>query len=314
MQHLLKSTMLVVGFLITYYLYPKYIFFLRKKDIGQFIRKEGPDLHNYKEGTPTMGGLLFITTGTILSVLMAPSAETFVLTLSLLLFAFIGMLDDLLSVRRKDAEGLKSYQKLLLQVVFSIPIVLLVQTVNPHTYTILPFFNTKLNLEGLYYVFAIFVIVAASNSTNLTDGVDGLAGSVFISSAIPFYFFHKLQGNDFSILLVISVMVMAFLFYNFKPAKIFMGDTGAIALGGLIGSVAVLTGTELFLLFFAFIFFLETLSVIIQVFWYKLTKRRIFRMSPIHHHYELKGYNEETIVFRFSLINLFLSLIVLGVI
>lgn len=313
MQRLLKIIVLIIGFLITYYLYPRYISFLKNRNMGQFIRKEGPDLHNYKEGTPTMGGLLFITTGTIFSVFIAPSLETFVLILSLLSFAFIGMLDDLVSIKKKNAEGLKSYQKLSFQVIFSLPIVLLIQIINPHTYTILPFFNTQLDLGSLYYIFAVFVIVATSNSVNLTDGLDGLAGSIFISSAIPFYFFHKFLGKDLPILLIISIMVMAFLFYNFKPAKVFMGDTGAIALGGFLGSTAVLTGTELFLLFFAFIFFLETLSVIIQVSWYKLTKKRIFKMSPIHHHYELKGYNEETIVFRFSLINLFLSLIILGV-
>jgi phospho-N-acetylmuramoyl-pentapeptide-transferase len=157
------------------------------------------------------------------------------------------------------------------------------------------------------------VIVAISNAVNLTDGLDGLAGSVFLSTAVPLYVFYRFHGNDFPILLTFSLAVCAFLFYNFKPAKVFMGDTGAIALGGLLGGVVSLTGTELFLLFFALIFFVETLSVLIQVGWYKITKRRVFKMSPLHHHYELKGYSEESIVFRFSVVNLIAALLILGV-
>ncbi|HEW91927.1 MAG TPA: phospho-N-acetylmuramoyl-pentapeptide-transferase [Thermotogaceae bacterium] len=308
-----KIIVLFFGFIITYHLYPKYIAFLKKKNVGQFIRKEGPDLHNYKEGTPTIGGLLFISSGVVLGILINPTIETFILSFVILLFAFIGLIDDLLSVQKKDAEGLKVHQKLLLQFGFSALAVFLIQIIVPHTYTIVPFINSKLDLGVFYYVFAAFVIVAFSNSTNLTDGLDGLAGSVFLSSAVPLYFFYKFQGKDLSLLLTLSLTVGAFLFYNFKPAKIFMGDTGAIALGGLIGSIAVLTASELFLLFFAFIFFMETLSVVIQVCWYKLTKRRVFKMAPLHHHYELKGCTEESIVFRFSLVNLLLSLLVLGV-
>lgn len=313
MEIFLRTMILFVAFFSTYLLYPFFIDFLRRNSIGQFIRKEGPDLHNYKEGTPTMGGLLFIASGSIFGVLMNPVGETFFLVLAVILFAFIGLLDDWLSVRRKNAEGLKVYQKFLLQIVFAILLVLFSQMMSPHTHILLPFSNQRLELGFFYYIFTVFVIVAISNAVNLTDGLDGLAGSVFLSTAVPLYVFYRFHGNDFPILLTFSLAVCAFLFYNFKPAKVFMGDTGAIALGGLLGGVVSLTGTELFLLFFALIFFVETLSVLIQVGWYKITKRRVFKMSPLHHHYELKGYSEESIVFRFSVVNLIAALLILGV-
>ncbi len=300
-------------FLINYLLYPRFERFLRRRGIVQIIRKEGPDIHGYKEGTPIMGGLLFIGVVLIFSSIRYGDLEISIICISTFLFMSVGLLDDLLRSFRKNWEGLKPYQKILLQLIVSILVLVMIQRSFPHTYTLVPFLNDKLELGPFFYnILAIFVLLGTVNAVNLTDGVDGLAGSVFISTAIPYFLLLWKLGWNCSKILYLSVFgVLPFLWYNFKPARIFMGDTGSMGLGGLIGTIAVLSGTELFLPFVAFIYLIETISVILQVGYYKMTGNRIFKMAPLHHHFELIGWNEEKIVFRFSMLNLLFALLVL---
>ncbi len=292
----------IVGFALSLGLYPFFIRFLRVRKVGKFIREDGPDLHGYKAGTPTMGGILFVVIAAVLAFLSREIVEM----LSLILFGLIGFLDDYAGIKWRKSLGIRAWQKFLLQVICS---VLVYTLMGHHQSTVrIPFSQVFVDLGYLYPAFAVLIIVGFSNAANLTDGLDGLLGSVFLTASLPYWFFLGRGSNS---LLYISVAVMAFLFYNIKPAKVFMGDTGSLALGALLGTVAVKTSTELFLICFAPILVLETLSVILQVSSFKLFKRRIFKMSPIHHHFELIGWKEERIVQIFSLINLTVALFTL---
>lgn len=291
-----------LSFLICLLLYPLFIKFLRVKRIGKFIREDGPDLHGYKAGTPTMGGILFVSVTAILAFM----SNEIVQMLSIILFGLIGFLDDYAGIRWRKSLGIRAWQKFSLQLICSILLYILM---GPHqTNVLIPFSHKSIDLGYLYPVFAVIVMVGFSNAANLTDGLDGLLGSVFLTAALPYWLFLNGKSNS---ILYISFAVMAFLFYNIKPAKVFMGDTGSLALGGLLGTVAVKTSTELFLVCFAPVIVFEALSVMLQVSSFKLFKKRIFKMSPIHHHFELLGWKEERIVQIFSLINLVLALFTL---
>lgn len=297
--------MLAVDFFLNFLLYPFVINLFRKKQFGEYIRKEGPDLHNYKEGTPTMGGIVFVLTSVFFGFLMKVEP---VFLLSILTFFTIGLLDDMTSIRKKRAEGLFAKQKLLFQILASILILFLIDVD-----TSIDVFGKKLEIGFWYYVFAVLVIVGSSNAMNLTDGLDGLAGWVFLSGAIPYWFFLKTRGIDEKFLPLVCAGVLAFLVFNSKPAKIFMGDTGALALGGFIGTVAVVTKTEFYLLLFFPIIVLETVSVMLQVTSYKLFKKRVFKMAPLHHHFELLGWKEEKVVGVFTAFNLISALVALEI-
>ncbi|KAF2959411.1 MULTISPECIES: phospho-N-acetylmuramoyl-pentapeptide-transferase [unclassified Thermotoga] len=297
--------MIAANFLLNLVLYPILIKLFRHRRIGQYIRKEGPDLHGYKEGTPTMGGILFVLTSFLFG--MISKTNTIVL-LGMFLFFLIGFLDDFLSVARKDSTGLKTYQKALLQTLVAFIMLLLIR---PETNV--DFFGSAIEMGKWYYLFALLVIVGSSNATNLTDGLDGLAGWIYVSGSIPYWFFLKERGISEDTLLILVAGVLAFLVFNSKPAKIFMGDTGSITLGGVLGTVSVLTKTEFYLVLFFLIPVVETLSVILQVGSFKIFKRRIFRMSPLHHHFELLGWSEEKIVAVFTVFNLMSSLVALEV-
>ena len=293
----------ILAFFIPLLLYPVLIKLFKKIKVGQFIREEGPDLHGYKQGTPTMGGILFL----LIALL---SIKDFVPVLGLLLFAGVGFLDDILSVVRKNALGLTTKQKLLLQIVTSSIVIFLV--LKGGRGTSVDVFGKTLDLGYLYPVFALFVITGASNSVNLTDGLDGLAGWIFVSGSLPYMLFLLKKDIFHESLFLLLLSVLAFLVYNSKPASIFMGDTGSLALGGYLGALSVVTKTEMFLLTFFSIYVLEALSVIIQVSYFKISRKRIFKMSPIHHHFELLGWREEKIVFIFTILNLSIALICLS--
>ena len=293
----------VLAFFVPLILYPILIRLFRKIGVGQFIREEGPDLHGYKQGTPTMGGLLFLPMVLLLT-------RDFMPTLGLLFFAMIGFLDDILSIVRKNALGLTIRQKLLLQILVSS--ILTFMALKNGRGTSVNVFGKMLDLGYLYPIFAILVITGTSNSVNLTDGLDGLAGWIFVSGSLPYMMFLLSKGTFHESFLLLLLSVLAFLVYNSKPASIFMGDTGSLALGGYLGMLSIVTRTEVFLLTFFPIYVIETLSVIIQISCFKLTKKRVFRMSPIHHHFELLGWKEEKIVFIFSILNLSISLIFLS--
>lgn len=282
-------------------LYPPLIKLFRALRVGQFIREEGPDLHGYKAGTPTMGGILFAAFGALSCLAFGHLIDA----LTIVLFSTIGFLDDLLSVIRKKSLGLRAWQKFSLQIFFS---TILVSMIKPDTSIAIPFIDKRLELGTFYWIFAVLLITGLSNASNLTDGLDGLAASVFLTSAIPYWFLLRERADS---LILLSLCLMAFLFYNIKPAKIMMGDTGALALGALIAVVSIRTSTEIVALLCSSVFIIETLSVMIQVSSYKLFKRRVFKMSPIHHHFELLGWHEERIVQIFSLVNLTISIFTL---
>lgn len=292
----------VLSFVICLVLYPFFIRFLRAKKIGKFVREDGPDLHGYKTGTPTMGGILFVLVTAVFALLSNEIVEA----LSVVLFGLIGLLDDYAGLKWRKSLGMRAWQKFSLQVICS---VLLYVLINPQqTKVSIPFLGSAIDLGYLHPIFAVLIIVGFSNAANLTDGLDGLLGSVFLTAALPYWIFLNRGSGS---ILYMSLAVSAFLFYNIKPAKVFMGDTGSLALGGLLGTVAVKTSSEVFLICFAPIFVLEALSVMLQVSSFKLFRKRIFKMSPIHHHFELLGWKEERIVQMFSLINLVLSLFTL---
>ncbi|PLV57491.1 phospho-N-acetylmuramoyl-pentapeptide-transferase [Thermotoga sp. SG1] len=295
--------MIAASFLLNLLIYPFLINLFRKKSVGQYIRKEGPDLHGYKEGTPTMGGILFVLIGLLFGALLK---ENSVILTGAFLFFLIGFLDDFLSIAKKNSTGLRAYQKALLQLVAASVVIAFARPEMA-----VDFFGIKLEMGVWYYLLALIVIVGSSNAMNLTDGLDGLAGWVYISGAIPYWFFLKEKGFSENIIILLCAGVLAFLIFNSKPARIFMGDTGSIALGGTLGVVSVLTKTEFYLILFFPILVVETLSVILQVLSFKLFKRRIFRMSPLHHHFELLGWKEEKIVAVFTVFNLISSLIAL---
>ncbi|AEH51858.1 phospho-N-acetylmuramoyl-pentapeptide-transferase [Pseudothermotoga thermarum] len=291
----------LVSFIVSVSLYPFLIKAFKKWKIGQFIREEGPDLHNYKAGTPTMGGILFVT----VAVVGCLFSRLYIDALALAMFGFVGFLDDFLSVRRKKALGLRAWQKFSLQVVFATVLYLLIK---PESYVAISKFG-KIELGGFYPIFAVLLISGFSNAVNLTDGLDGLAGTIYLITAV--FYWISLKGKVDSLLYSL-VAVMAFLFYNVKPAKIFMGDTGALALGGLLGTIAVRTKSEMFLIALSPIFLVEVISVIMQVTSFKLFKRRIFKMSPLHHHFELLGWKEERVVQIFALVNILFATVVLA--
>lgn len=293
---------------------PKYIEWLRVNQYGQYIREEGPKSHFDKMGTPTMGAFIFIIPIVFISVLSIDLNREIVFLLTLfLIFMCVGFVDDFLKVFKKQNEGLTSLQKIILQISLSIVVYFLFLHKNIETDISLPFFNYEINLGIFYFIFFVLMVIASSNATNLTDGLDGLLTTTYL---IPLFFYAYIAYSVsnielFSFILVIIFSLFIFLVFNFYPAKIFMGDTGSLSLGALLAGIAITTKTEILLLFFGFVFVFETLSVIIQVFFFKKYKKRIFKMTPIHHHYELKGYNEKQIVFIFTLIQLFFSIVAL---
>ena len=303
----------LIVFILLLFSYPAYIKWAKKRQFGQFIRKEGPDLHNYKEGTPTAGGILFVISISVLNLIfyfLNDNPLFYIVALAALLFGFIGFLDDFLSIFKKHSTGLNSMQKLVLQLVFSGIIIYLIQMNSPETSILVPFLNTEIDLGLLYIPWGIIFISGMSNATNLTDGLDGLNGFIFISSMI---FTVVLSGvENISFIYSIVFPVIAFLIFNIKPAKIFMGDTGSLSLGAILAVYLMYFSMDLFVIFTGIIFITELFSVIIQVSSFKLRNKRVFLMSPIHHHFELKKWSEERIVMTFLLINILFSLIGFG--
>lgn len=293
---------------------PWTIGFLRKLRAGQPIRGAGPKTHAAKAGTPTMGGVLILLGAALATLAFATprSATVGVLLTAMLGFGLIGLLDDFVKVTKKRSLGLKARAKLLIQLIIAgFVAVYAYQTVG--TEIIVPFMDHAWTLPTpLFFALAIFAILGTVNGVNLTDGLDGLvAGTAGITSAVFCVIAWRLGEADIAIFAAaIAGACFGFSWFNAHPAAVFMGDTGALALGGALGAIAVLTGTELVLAIVGGIFVVETLSVIIQVTYFRLTKgKRIFRMTPLHHHYELAGLAETKIVTRFWLVSLILGII-----
>ena len=284
---------------------------LRALKVGQSIREVGPTWHNYKAGTPMMGGLMFIF-GAILCLLgnlfnMEDFSVFYVLILSLC-FGFVGFLDDFAKLKKKQNEGLTSIQKAMLQMAVSaLYLYIMWKSGSMSTELYIPFFNVSISLHPLLYIFfAMFVMVGGVNAVNLTDGVDGLCASVTIPVMIFFTAAAVAVGKFDLALLPAAILggLIAYLFYNWHPAKVFMGDTGSLFLGGVVCALAFALDMPLILILVGFVYICETLSVILQVGYFKLTHgKRLFKMAPIHHHFEKCGWKEEKVVLIFAAVS-----------
>ncbi len=314
-EHVILYT-IIIGFLISVLLSPIFIPFLRRLKFGQSIREEGPKSHQKKSGTPTMGGLVIVlaillTTMVMIFKFTEPSVEIFLLMFVTLGFGLLGFVDDFIKVVLKRNLGLTSKQKLVGQIVISIIFFIIFTKHNFPTFIGIPGTDFSVDLGWFYVIFIVFMLVGGSNAVNLTDGLDGLLAG---TAAIAFGAFAVLAWNqsqfDIAIFSVAVVgAVLGFLVFNAHPAKVFMGDTGSLALGGAIAAIAILTKLELLLVIIGGVFVIETLSVIIQVISFKTTGKRVFKMSPLHHHYELVGWSEWRVVVTFWTIGLVFSII-----
>ena len=293
---------------------------LQNLKASQVIREDGPVWHNKKQGTPTMGGIMFAA-GIIISCLSVGfiqlrtgSLTQIYIVIFASLFGLIGLVDDLQKLKHNQNLGLKAMQKFLLQLlVTAFLLVLLWFYGYISTDIFVPFFNTYLQVPPvLYYIFAAFVIVGTVNGVNITDGADGLAAGVTIPIALCFtalsFYWGFAQGGIFSAALTGGLV--AFLVYNFYPAKVFMGDLGAQFLGGAIAAMAFVMDMPLILLPLGFVYFIETMSDIIQVSYFKMSKgKRVFKMAPLHHHFEMSGWSEKKIFYVFSGVSLLFAII-----
>jgi phospho-N-acetylmuramoyl-pentapeptide-transferase len=287
-----------------------------KMKFGQSIREEGPEAHLSKSGTPTMGGLIFIiaTLGIILFHFdFGPETRLFLILM--LGLGFVGFADDFLKIQRKQNLGLHAWQKLAGQMMVAV-FAAWFAAENFGTGILIPGLDGSFDLGILYYPFTVFVILSLANGVNLTDGLDGLAASVTLLIMLTLAMISYRLGafENATIAVALAGGLIGFLFFNRYPAKVFMGDVGSLALGGAVVSLTLSTGTVLWILIFGIIYVIETLSVVLQVTSFKLTKKRLFKMSPIHHHFELSGWHEKKIVAVFSIITLLgclLSLVLL---
>ncbi|MEH7441052.1 phospho-N-acetylmuramoyl-pentapeptide-transferase [Bacillus sp. JJ1122] len=307
---------ILMGFLITVLLSPVFIPFLRRLKFGQSIREEGPKSHQKKTGTPTMGGIMILLSITVTTLVMTgkfsqPTVETYLLLFVTLGFGLLGFMDDFIKVVMKRNLGLTSKQKLLGQIIISVIFYFIFKQSEFSTIVNIPLTDYSFDLGWGYVLFIIFWMVGFSNAVNLTDGLDGLVSG---TAAIAFGAFAVLAWNqsqyELSIFSVAVVgAVLGFLVFNAHPAKVFMGDTGSLALGGAIATVAILAKLEIILIIVGGIFVIETLSVILQVISFKTTGKRIFRMSPLHHHYELIGWSEWRVVVTFWTVGLLFAIL-----
>lgn len=290
-----------------------YIDFLKKKLYNQPILSDAPETHAKKSGTPTTGGVMIVLATVVASLIglsmgQVTSTQAVIVLLTLLFFTCTGFRDDFQKITKNQNKGMTPRGKLFLQILIAVlPAVYMF--INGHS--TLSVLGYSLNIGFLYPFFAIFVIVGASNAVNLTDGLDGLASTNSIIAFIACSIISLFTDNtDIAIICASTAgACLGFLYFNRYPAQVFMGDTGSLALGGLLGTVAVVGKFELYLLFIGVIFIIETLSVMLQVTSFKLTGKRIFKMSPIHHHFELLGWSEVKIVCVFSFVTLIFSLL-----
>lgn len=276
---------------------------LKKLKARQSIREEGPKSHRIKNGTPTMGGLFMLLAAVLVVVFnkMIDSAVLWLLFLTLG-HGFLGFLDDFIKAEKKRNLGLTAKQKMLGQIILAVLFCWgVVDTLHLPYSIAIPFTQIDISIGLLYYPFVVLVIVGASNAVNLTDGLDGLASGCCVIAFSAYAVYCYMTGfNDLGyFIIILAGACIGFLFFNYHPAKIFMGDTGSLALGGAIAGISVMTRTELLLIFLGMIFVLEALSVIIQVASFQLTGKRVFKMSPLHHHFELSGWSEVHVVWAF---------------
>ncbi|ASF39314.1 MULTISPECIES: phospho-N-acetylmuramoyl-pentapeptide-transferase [Halobacillus] len=319
-DYILLITM-ALSFALTVVISPIIIPYLRRLKFGQAIREEGPESHQKKSGTPTMGGVMIIiavlVTTLCASYWFTPGSSNvhlFLVLFVLLGYGLLGFLDDYIKVALKRNLGLTSKQKMAGQIIIALVVYIILERTGFPTFITVPGTSFELELGWGYGLLILFMLVGGSNAVNLTDGLDGLLAG---TAAIAFGAFAILAWTDQSnvevtiFTLAVVGALLGFLVFNAHPAKVFMGDTGSLALGGAIAIAAILTKLELILVIIGGVFVLETLSVIIQVISFKTTGKRVFKMSPLHHHYELKGWSEWRVVTTFWTVGLVFA--VLGI-
>ncbi|WP_413380012.1 phospho-N-acetylmuramoyl-pentapeptide-transferase [Alkalihalobacillus sp. 1P02AB] len=316
MLELVLLLSLLLSFLIAVLLSPVFIPFLRRLKFGQSIREEGPESHQKKSGTPTMGGIVIVIALLLATVFISMRFLSFSQEILLLLFVtvgfgLVGFLDDYIKVVKKRNLGLTSKQKLFGQLLISVLFYFGLIRLGFSTEVTIPATSISIDFGWFYLPLIIVMLVGASNAVNLTDGLDGLLAG---TAAVAFGAFAVLTWNaemmDISIFSAAVVgAVLGFLVYNAHPAKVFMGDTGSLALGGAIAAIAIMAKMEILLVIIGGVFVIETLSVIIQVISFKTRGKRIFKMSPLHHHYELSGWSEWRVVVTFWFVGMVLAML-----
>ncbi len=313
---------LLLAFALVVILMPSYIRFLRFAGMGKRIRIEGPEAHLAKGGTPTMGGLLIIVVVLVLFYVLRgfPQRAIIAPLATLLLVGVLGAADDFLNAR--TGEGIRARHKILWLVVVAGVVAYQIQSTYSIDEIAVPFIGAVGIAPWIFVAFAAFAIVAASNGVNLTDGLDGLAGGTLIFAFVAFMLIALLNvvpqpdgtfGNQPNLAFLCALIIgalLGFLWFNVHPAQIFMGDSGSLALGATLAVIALITGQILVLPLIGFVFVMETASDIIQIGFYKLTKgRRVFKMAPLHHHFELSGWDEEKITLRFWIVGILSGLL-----
>jgi phospho-N-acetylmuramoyl-pentapeptide-transferase len=275
---------------------------LNRLKFGQEVRSDGPRSHLKKQGTATMGGLLIIGGTGVASLLIGGYTWDNLLLVGIMVgCGLLGFADDFVKIVLKRSLGVKARTKLLALVLLGLVLGWAVLALHPDTAVLIPYTGLRVSLGAGFYVLAVFILVASTNAVNLTDGLDGLASGLVLIAAVAFVLFAWMTGQYASAIFAgaLGGGCLGFLRFNHYPARVFMGDTGSLAMGGALATLALLTHTELLLLILGGVFVLETLSVIIQVVSFKLTGKRVFRMSPLHHHFELSGWPETRVVHWF---------------
>lgn len=299
-----------ISFALTVLLCPIFIPILHRMKFGQFIREEGPESHLKKAGTPTMGGIVMLAAFTVSSLAyMLNESQIFPVILLTVGFGFIGFLDDFIKLAKKRSLGLRAWQKLGLQIVLTGYFAFVIMNDYPElTQIIIPFTGGQMvwNLGILFVPFVFIAVLGTVNGANFTDGLDGLATSVTVVIAMFFAIFSlRIESPVYLTAMIMIGTLLGFLIFNTYPAKVFMGDTGSLALGGFVAAEAFMLKVPLFIIIVAFIYLAEILSVMIQVSYFKITHgKRIFKMSPIHHHFELSGFEETRVVAMFTVVTI----------
>ena len=304
-----------ISFALTVLLCPIFIPILHRMKFGQFIREEGPESHLKKAGTPTMGGIVMLAAFTVSSLAyMLNESQIFPVILLTVGFGFIGFLDDFIKLAKKRSLGLRAWQKLGLQIVLTGYFAYVIMNDYPElTQIIIPFTGGQVvwNLGVLFVPFVFIAVLGTVNGANFTDGLDGLATSVTVVIAMFFVVLSLKIGSPVYLTAMIMIgTLLGFLIFNTYPAKVFMGDTGSLALGGFVAAEAFMLKVPLFIIIVAFIYLAEILSVMIQVSYFTITHgKRIFKMSPIHHHFELSGFEETRVVAMFTVVTVILCFV-----
>ena len=314
---LVMMTSLILSIIIGLIIIP----ILKKLKAGQRLSIYLEEKHRSKQGTPTMGGLIFILSTLLVLIIMfmfgkiTLTLNFLIVIITFILYSIIGFLDDYLIIKRNNNKGLSQSSKFIFQLFVALIFFYLFMISGNEPLLWIHTLGIKFNIGFFYGLIILLVLVSSSNAVNITDGLDGLAGSLsviaFITFGIISYNTGWLEGYEEICLFCFSLVgsLIGFLIFNLNPAKVFMGDTGSLTLGATLGSIAILTRHEILLILVGIVFVLETLSCIIQIIYYKLTKKRFFLMTPIHHSFEKKGYNERDIVKIFCIIGLIASLI-----